>query len=401
MRLKINLLLSIFILICFIQINEVQARFKNKIFKIQECAQDCHQKVFVLSLDGGGIRGVILAYILQHIEGIMNVPMHQLFNLIAGTSTGGLVALSLSMPDGEDPTKARFTPEMVLQNYLTKKNDIFKKRSIVYLPGIRNSEYDPKGIETFCKEIFTKKMKFSELLIPAFVTTFNDTENTLDIFGSHSAFLGDTSNQFIWKAARMTSAAPLYFTAVLEQEKVYRDGGLGANNPSEIALGEIKRLFPNKALEDIIIVSIGTGENKGEKLKIDLDVFDIKKIIKQFEQAQLAAVDRIMQQTLGDNYIRIQTLLMDDLKTDDISDGYIGHLLDSAQQTIDKNVVQFERLKSLWNTQYEQTESYKHSSSYDDWRKIQLDVMHESSMKSIHLTKIQNWYKKISFDNAS
>ncbi|MDP3532487.1 MAG: patatin-like phospholipase family protein [Alphaproteobacteria bacterium] len=368
--------------------------FQNTLFKTHECMKDCHQKVFVLSLDGGGIRGVILARILIHIAEMMNVPINQLFNLIAGTSTGGLIALALSMPDDDNPTLARFNPAQILNQYLTKKEEIFKKRSIIHLPGILESMYDPSGIETFCKETFTKHTKLSQLLVPAFVTAFNDTDNNLEIFGSHSAFLSDAKNERVWKAGRITSAAPFYFTSVLEDGDIYRDGGLSANNPSEIALAEIRRLFPNKAFEDIIVISIGTGENINEKIKIDLAIPDIQKIIKQFEQGQLAAVDRTMESFLGNNYIRIQTELIGDLKTDDIHEDYIQMMLDCAAQTIAKNEAQFERLKSLWFAQYQNTGTHKHVSPYDEWQKIQRDIMEAEGFQSANLSQIQEAYYK-------
>jgi uncharacterized protein len=369
-----------------------QTIFNNTLFKTHKCALDCQQKVFVLSLDGGGIRGVILARILMHVAQLMNVPIDQLFNLMAGTSTGGLIALALSMPDVKNTELSRFKPEEILEQYLTKKEDIFKKRSIIYLPGILESKYNTKGIETFCKETFTEDMRLSQLLVPTFVTTFNDTKNKEEIFGSHSAFLGDAKNKRIWTAGRITSAAPFYFTSVKEDGDIYRDGGLSSNNPSRIALDEILRLFPGKTYKDIIVVSIGTGEHKGEIPKINLNLPDIQKIIKQFEEGQLASVDRTMEYALKENYIRIQTELPCDPKTDDIHEEYIASLLQCAEETIAKNEAQFERLKSLWIAQHQQVGAYKHTSSYDDWRKIQSDIMNAENMQSADLTQIQEFF---------
>lgn len=368
--------------------------FNNTIFKTHKCAVDCQQKVFVLALDGGGIRGVILARILMHVEQLMNARIDQLFNLIAGTSTGGLIALALSMPDFKNAELPRFKPLEILEQYLTKKEDIFKKRSILYLPGIIESKYNTKGIETFCKETFTEDMRLSQLLVPSFVTSFNDTKNKEEIFGSHAAFLGEAKNKRIWKAGRITSAAPFYFTSVKEDGDIYRDGGLSSNNPSRIALDEILRLFPGKTYEDIIIVSIGTGEHKGEIPKIDLNLPDIRKIIKQFEEGQLASVDRTMEHNLKDNYIRIQTELPFDPKTDDIHEDYITSLLQCAEETIAKNEAQFERLRSLWDAQYQQMGIYKHVSVYDEWRKIQSDIMEAENMQIADLSQIQELFYK-------
>lgn len=371
-----------------------QMVFQNEIFKSHKCVQNCQQKVFVLALDGGGIRGVILARILMHIADMMEVPIYQLFNLMAGTSTGGLIALALSMPGDSNPELARFNPAEILNEYITKKDKIFKKRSIIHLPGIIESKYDTKGIETFCKETFSDTLRLSQLLVPAFVTTFNDTENREEIFGSHSAFLGDAKNKHVWKAGRMTSAAPYYFASVVEDGEVYRDGGLSSNNPSGIALDEILRLFPGKTYEDIIVVSIGTGEFKNEIAKVNLNLPQIKKIVKQFEQGQLAAVDRRMEHNLKGNYIRLQTELPCDPKTDDIDDDYIAMLLECANRTIDNNIAQFERLKSLWVAQHQETGVYKHISPYDGWQNIQHSMMETENMQSVDLIKIQEAFYK-------
>ena len=66
----------------------------------------------VLAIDGGGIRGIIPATVLSHIEAAMGRPACELFDLMVGTSTGGILALGLSRPDSEAP--ARFTAQQVV-----------------------------------------------------------------------------------------------------------------------------------------------------------------------------------------------------------------------------------------------------------------------------------------------
>lgn len=366
--------------------------FKNKIFKVQPCESECSQKVFVLSLDGGGIRGVILARILMEIERVMRVPIHRLFNLICGSSTGGLVTFALTTPDPEHPGEALYDAEAVLRKYFEKREDIFSKKNILVLPGILESKYKSKGIETFCKQTFTEEARLSELLIPSFVTAFNDTDNVLELFGSHLAFLGIGKNKKVWKAGRMTTAAPYYFSSVQEDGDVYRDGGLAANNPSQVALGEVRRLFPNKKIEDIIVVSIGTGESIGQEIKVDLAIPDIQKIIKQFEEGQLAAVDQTMKSYLGDRYIRLQTKLHDKLQTDNICDQYLETLLSAADQTVIDQQSKIMWLKTLWDEQLRAYGDYKHPSPYEEWRQIQTGVMSKKQMQVADLEKIQEYY---------
>lgn len=320
--------------------------------------QNYHPKVFVLSLDGGGIRGVVLAKILKHISEKMNVPIDSLFNLIGGTSTGGLIALALATPDDENPEKAKYNCDQILEIYTKRKNEIFIKRRF-YSMGLFNSKYTSSGVETFAKGFFGDNLMLSHLKLPVIVTAFNDTQDKLITFGSHSASSGEGLDLPVWQAGRITSAAPYYFTPVIDQNgDVLRDGGLSANNPTAQSIMAIQKIYPDIKLENIIVVSIGTGRTNAKTTK-NLTLLGIDKIIKQFEQGQLANVDNIMEAVLKENYIRIQTILPK-LKTDETSKAYIQTMLDASDQTILDNQSQFERLESLWNTQFKETGSYKY-----------------------------------------
>ena len=318
-------------------------------------------KVFVLSLDGGGIRGVVLAKILKHISEKMDVPIDSLFNLIGGTSTGGLIALALATPDEENPEKAKYNCDQILEIYTKRKNEIFVKRRF-YSIGLFNSKYTSTGVETFAKGFFGENLFLSQLKLPVIVTAFNDTQDKLITFGSHDASSGEGSDLPVWQAGRITSAAPYYFTPVVDENgDVLRDGGLSANNPTAQSIMAIQKIYPDIKLENIIVVSIGTGRANAKPTK-NLTLLGVDKIIKQFEQGQLANVDNIMEVVLKENYIRIQTTLPK-LKTDEISKSYIQTMLNASDQTIMDNEAQFQRLESLWNTQFKETGTYKYTKS--------------------------------------
>ena len=68
-------------------------------------------KTAILSIDGGGIKGIVPAMILAEIEKITRQPICKLFNFISGTSTGGILTLGLTIPSKSDSTKAQFTAE--------------------------------------------------------------------------------------------------------------------------------------------------------------------------------------------------------------------------------------------------------------------------------------------------
>ena len=85
--------------------------------------QTADGQVNVLSIDGGGVRGIIPAYILNYIAEKTQKPMHELFDVIAGTSTGGIIALGLGI--NRKGTDKPYTPAELLDLYVSKAAKIF------------------------------------------------------------------------------------------------------------------------------------------------------------------------------------------------------------------------------------------------------------------------------------
>jgi patatin-like phospholipase/acyl hydrolase len=369
-------------------------RFENKIFSVAPCDDDCSHKVFILTIDGGGIRGVIPARILAEIERLMGgVHLSELFNVFGGTSTGGLIVLSANMPNKERPYLPLYNAQEILDLYMEKKENIFDKTSIFCLPGIKSPLYKSAQKTIFCKESFGET-RLSELLNPCFVVVDNVTKGDTELYGSHNAFLGETFNRCVWKAADTTSAAPVFFAGIIEDDDdadLLRDGGLSANNPAALALDEARKLFPNKKDEDFILVSIGTGTNKIKSSQQDLTILHAADLIGGFMEGASNAVDRQMRAQLGDNYFRFQTLL-DKVSTDDISDDYIIDMIEAAEKTIASNRIILERLARLWEHQFEKTGKHKHSNhSYSEWQNCQNLAMQNLALDWPDLNLIQNW----------
>src|SRR5579864_9191015 len=104
----------------------------------------------VLALDGGGIRGVIPAMVLSEIEGRCGRPIATMFDLIAGTSTGGILALGLTTPDPAMPNAPRYRAEQLVQLYAEKGQVIFNRPfwyRLVTLFGLFGSKYAVRGLE--------------------------------------------------------------------------------------------------------------------------------------------------------------------------------------------------------------------------------------------------------------
>lgn len=180
------------------------------------------QKRFILSIDGGGIRGLVQARILMALGDALAArgdvrPLHKVFDLIAGTSTGGILAAGLAL----------------LQARL--------------------------GAETCLKDALT------DLVLTAY-----------DIQNRHTRFMGNTptigggpSDTYLaWQAVRATSAAPTYFPPMLvdnlskngtRRQESLVDGGLFANDPTLAAIVEARKLGWD--LEDLCVISIGSGQS--------------------------------------------------------------------------------------------------------------------------------------------
>ena len=220
----------------------------------------------VLSLDGGGVRGVIPARILAEIEERTNKPISELFDLIVGNSTGGIIALGLTTPDSKGQPK--YTANEILNLYKDNAEKIFEKsfwRKIKSGWGLWDAKYDRKNLDKILEGLFGEA-KLSQTLKPVLVTSYSMNAADIHLWTSRVA-REEKRDYFLKDVAGATSAAPTYFAPkkMVDQDgnvTYESDGGLYANNPSTLAIAEIFRSIPNIAREGILIVSIGTGQVK-------------------------------------------------------------------------------------------------------------------------------------------
>ncbi|MCL5266600.1 MAG: patatin-like phospholipase family protein [Bacteroidetes bacterium] len=216
-------------------------------------------KYRILSLDGGGIRGIITASILHRLN---TNPRTAGFldgvDLIAGTSTGGLLALALA--HGLSPAEMR-------DIYAKEGSYIFHEtfiRDIESLWRVIGAGYPNKNLESVLINIFgstTLDQLRKQILITAFDLD-NESRNPLrrtwkpKIFHN---FPGDDSDgeQLAYKVGLFTSAAPTYFPTY----EGYVDGGVFASNPSMCALAQSQdlRFFESPELSSVVLLSLGTG----------------------------------------------------------------------------------------------------------------------------------------------
>lgn len=223
--------------------------------------------VNVLAIDGGGLRGVIPAILLGALAERLEGPLYRHFDLIAGTSTGGLIALALSYPlRGGLP----LTPEEMLEVYVSEGTRIFPQHWWNGLRSLLWPKYGPAGLERVVKHLL-QEGRLREALTEVLITSYDLTRQVPYFFKSARARAGAEQDWPLTSVARATSAAPTYLPAFRTvgpdgQRYVFADGGIAANNPVMTAYAEAARNFPEAGV--IHLVSIGTG-NARDELRAD------------------------------------------------------------------------------------------------------------------------------------
>lgn len=230
------------------------------------------EKFKILALDGGGIRGVVTATILQSVQSQLGKPLNQYFDLITGTSTGSILAAGIALG---------LTPEYLKGIYQTRGREIFnaswlRKNVIRWLLG---SKYSNKGLIKVLKEYLrheefgeitlrqVSQISHAELLILAYDTLHRNTT----FFTSHCPEENRWFNNMkLWEVCLSSASAPTFFppyefkwTDPSDPQKgewkfPHVDGGVSANCPALAALSYVTNVR-KKSISDITILSIGTG----------------------------------------------------------------------------------------------------------------------------------------------
>jgi patatin-like phospholipase/acyl hydrolase len=219
----------------------------------------------ILSIDGGGIRGLIPALVLAELERQTGRAVADCFDLIAGTSTGGILALGLTRPgEGGRP---KYQAQDLANLYLREGPRIFDEsfgRHLTNPMGLRVAKYPPSGIEGVLTDYFGETM-LKEALTEVLVTAYDIEQRDAFFYRRRRALEEARYDVPMRVAARATSAAPTYFEPALvlwpTGRDVLVDGGVFANNPAMCAYADAWRTLTQtgRITEDILLVSLGTG----------------------------------------------------------------------------------------------------------------------------------------------
>ena len=217
----------------------------------------------VLALDGGGMRGIFSAALLAGLEEDTGLHVIDHFDLVVGTSTGGIIALALG---------AGLTPREILEFYVAERGFIFGgPRALTAVRHLFAAKYRPDRLEAVLKRILRERL-LGESRLPLVVPSYNLGENTVYLFKTpHHERLKRDHRVPMWAVGMATSAAPTYFPAFrLPVDEVRLiDGGVWANNPAMVGVTEAVSMF-GRSLEAIRVLSVGTtAQSRVRPSKLD------------------------------------------------------------------------------------------------------------------------------------
>ena len=206
----------------------------------------------ILSIDGGGIRGIIPGQVLisleqklQKISGKPDMRIADAFDLIAGTSTGGILTCLYLCPEGTT-RKPRFSAQEAVDLYLQNGDNIFDVsifKRIESVDGVIDEKYSADALEKILKD-YLGDLRLSDMLKPCLITAYDITRRQAQFFNSADVKTkGKGWDFYLRDVARATSAAPTYFEPAnisSFDRQVYPlvDGGVFANNPTMCACVE-------------------------------------------------------------------------------------------------------------------------------------------------------------------
>jgi patatin-like phospholipase/acyl hydrolase len=290
----------------------------------------------ILSIDGGGIRGLIPALVLAEIETRTGRPIASLFDLVAGTSTGAIIACALTRPEPMPAAEVAAIYEdegpLIFDASLLKQ--------ITSLGGVIDERYDDRELVRSLQR-HLGETRLAEATVGVLVTAY-------DLEARQALVLRRGDDVRMVDAAHASSAAPTYFEPLRLGERTLIDGGVFAVNPAILAFAEARG-------EIDVLASLGTGQHTRplpyEKAKDWGQLEWARPIIDVVFDGSADVVDAVLQRLIDDRYIRLQTRL--DTASDDLDDASaenLAALRREAEQLIAERSADIDRLCALLTT---------------------------------------------------
>ena len=227
----------------------------------------------VLSIDGGGIRGLIAARVIARLEELISAEageqrrLADCFHMFAGTSTGGLLALGLTAPDPANPSRPRLSGADLVELYQSEGPRIFGDtlHKLLSLGGWIAPKHSEGRLERALRDRFGDT-NLSEALRELIVTSYDMAEPGPHFFKRWRARQEDDRDPSMVEVGLSTAAAPTYFPSRGLGSRALVDGGLFAANPSVAAVVEALKRRDEEPRDlsagDLLLVSLGTGQHE-------------------------------------------------------------------------------------------------------------------------------------------
>ncbi|NXN65002.1 PLPL8 phospholipase, partial [Himantopus himantopus] len=298
----------------------------------------------VLTIDGGGTRGLVALQTLRKLEELTGKPVHQLFDYICGVSTGAILAFMLGL--------FHIPLDDCEELYRKLGSDVFKQNVIVgtVKMGWSHAFYDSDIWEKMLKEkmgsnLMIETARNSKCPKVAAVSTIVNRGTPLKafVFRNYNHFPGVKSHYIggcqykLWQAIRASSAAPGYFQEYVLGNDLHQDGGLLLNNPSALAVHECKCLWPNVPLQ--CLVSLGTGRYESEG-KTNVTYTSLKaKLTNVINSATDTEEVHTMLDALlpPDTYFRFNPLMNEDIPLDESRKEKLNQLQTDGIRYLERN----------------------------------------------------------------
>ncbi len=333
----------------------------------------------VLAIDGGGVRGIIPSHVLVALEDLTQRAAASLFDVIVGTSIGGIGALALAAPTSDGQNK--YTARDVLDFFCNRAAQIFPKTSLSWPRSLReleelirqptptqallgsnreigNARYSAAGLEAALNELFGE-MALSEALTDVVVPTYDVRAQHPWFYRSADARNRKQRDLPMWKIGMATAAAPTYFPPFQAEDdqsepQVLVDGGIFANSPAMVGLleGVVRARELGGTARDVMIVSVGTGRvgprpDRTFDEFTGLTWFKLAQAVYEAAQAgQSSLNDELLVPLLGKSYWRFDTVLPAGfgLGTDNSDDENLERLNRMGLELVGQRVADLARL---------------------------------------------------------
>uniref|UniRef100_A0A8C6T2Y2 PNPLA domain-containing protein n=1 Tax=Neogobius melanostomus TaxID=47308 RepID=A0A8C6T2Y2_9GOBI len=337
----------------------------------------------ILSIDGGGLRGLVALQTLSKLETLSGKPIHKLFDYICGVSTGAILGFLLGV---------RQIPLSECDDLYRKLgSDIFKQNVIVgtVKMGWSHAFYDSEAWENLLKEKMGSNLLIETARNPqcpkvAAVSTIVNRGTSLKAYvfrnynllpGMRAHYLGGCQHQ-LWQAIRATSAAPGYFQEFTLGNDLHQDGGLLINNPTALAIHESKCLWPHTPLE--CVVSLGTGRfetpNKNSVTYTSLKTKLTNVISSATDTEEVhAMLDAFLP---PDTYFRFNPYISEDISMDENRREKLNLLQTECSRYLERNEQKLQKVARILNREKSSVQRMT------DWARLRADMFNGFSYSS-------------------